>query len=74
MNYREKYDTKTFFKKRFIKVLVPFAFWAIIMFIWKIHIIKTIPNINGLKNWINVFFKIKKKVHTILCIVFLEYI
>lgn len=61
MNYREKYDTKTFFKKRFIKVLVPFAFWAIIMFIWKIHIIKTIPNINGLKNWINAFFQNKEE-------------
>lgn len=28
IKYREKYDTKTFFKKRFSKVLVPFLFWA----------------------------------------------
>ena len=26
MNYRQKYDTKTFFKKRLMKVLVPFLF------------------------------------------------
>lgn len=31
MNYREKYDTKTFFKKRVIKVLIPFIIWAIII-------------------------------------------
>ena len=42
MNYRKKYDTKTFFKKRFLKVLIPFIFWAIIMFIWKIYILKSI--------------------------------
>ena len=40
--YRERYDTKTFFKKRLLKVLVPFIAWAIIMFIWKIFIINTI--------------------------------
>ena len=33
MQYRERYDTKTFFKKRFSKVLVPFLFWAIVMII-----------------------------------------
>lgn len=36
LTYREKYDTKTFFKKRFSKILIPFAFWATFMFIWKI--------------------------------------
>ena len=35
MNYREKYDTKTFFKKRATKILIPFLFWAIFMFLWK---------------------------------------
>lgn len=38
MNYRKKYDTKTFFKKRILKVAIPFIFWAIIMFVWKILI------------------------------------
>lgn len=35
MNYREKYDTKTFLKKRLVKVVIPFIFWAAIMIIWK---------------------------------------
>lgn len=38
MNYRNKYDTKTFFKKRVLKVVIPFVFWAIIMIIWKYSI------------------------------------
>ena len=61
MNYREKYDTKTFFKKRFLKVLVPFIFWAIVMFIWKIYIIKTMPTIEGIRNWINAIFTNKEE-------------
>ena len=35
MNYRKKYDTKTFFKKRVLKTLIPFIVWATIVFIWK---------------------------------------
>lgn len=35
MNYREKYDTKTFFKKRATKILIPFLFWTVFMFLWK---------------------------------------
>lgn len=35
MVYRKKYSTKEFFKKRALKVLIPFIFWAIFMFIWK---------------------------------------
>lgn len=35
MQYRERYDTKTFFKKRFIKIVIPFIFWAIFMIVWK---------------------------------------
>ena len=61
MNYRKKYDTKTFFKKRFLKVLIPFIFWAIIMFIWKINILKSMPEIDGMKNWINAFFNNKEE-------------
>lgn len=33
MRYREKYDTKTFFKKRFTKIAIPLVFWAAICFI-----------------------------------------
>ena len=36
MNYRKKYDTRTFLKKRVNKVLIPFIFWIIVMIIWKV--------------------------------------
>lgn len=28
LNYREKYDTKTFFRKRFSRIMIPFLFWS----------------------------------------------
>ena len=28
MNYRDKYDTKTYFKKRIIKTVIPFLTWG----------------------------------------------
>lgn len=33
IDYRERYDTKTFFKKRLLKVIIPFIIWSIIYFI-----------------------------------------
>lgn len=60
LNYRDKYDTKTFFKKRFIKVLIPFVFWAIIMFIWKIGINQLELDYN-FKKIINAFFTNKEE-------------
>ena len=40
LGYREKYDTKTFFKKRFIKLLVPAICWIVLMYAWRIFILK----------------------------------
>lgn len=68
MNYREKYDTKTFFKKRVLKVLIPFIFWAIIMFIWKIATNRLDISNYTVTDWINAFFTIKKKQHITLCL------
>lgn len=60
MNYRKKYDTKTFFKKRFVRVLIPSVSWFVIMAIWKIFIIKTIDiNGIGIVGFINLFFENK---------------
>ena len=57
LRYREKYDTKTFFKKRFTKILIPLIFWATFMFIWKIFIIHSIKasDIQGIKGYLNAF-------------------
>ncbi len=35
MSYREKYDTKTFFKKRLLRTAIPLLLWDIIFLIWK---------------------------------------
>lgn len=40
LGYRQKYDTKTYFKKRFAKVLIPSIAWMIIMFCWHVFIRK----------------------------------
>lgn len=36
MEYRKRYDTRTFFKKRLSRVLVPFVIWSIIVFIFAV--------------------------------------
>lgn len=36
MNYRQKYSTRTFFKKRFIRTVIPWLCWSIIILIWKV--------------------------------------
>lgn len=33
-DYRQKYDTETFFKKRVLRTLVPFVIWSVIYVIW----------------------------------------
>ena len=59
--YRKKYDTKTFFKKRFCKVLIPFIFWAFVMFIWKNYIEEiSLANMNFL-DLISAFFQSKEE-------------
>lgn len=60
MKYRDKYDTKTFFKKRFSKVLIPFLFWAAVMFCWKIIIRKSL-SITSAADLLNAFFKSKEE-------------
>lgn len=38
LDYRQRYSTKTFFKKRFSKTLVPFLFWSIVAGLFVAHI------------------------------------
>lgn len=59
--YKEKYDTKTFFKKRFCKVLIPFIFWAFIMCIWKNHIGEIQLDKANVKDIISGFFQNKEE-------------
>jgi len=52
LNYRKKYDTKTFFKKRAIKIIIPFIFWAMFMLVWK-NILGELDVAWNIKNIIN---------------------
>ena len=61
MNYREKYDTKTFFKKRIFKVVIPFIFWAVIMLLWKVSIGQLVINNFSVKEILNIFFNNKEE-------------
>lgn len=61
LKYREKYDTKTFFKKRMLKVLIPFIFWAIVMMIWKYNIGVLKIDEFSLKSFLNIFFTNKEE-------------
>lgn len=45
IDYREKYDTKTFFKKRISKTLIPFITWSIIGILY--NLIKNPLYLNG---------------------------
>lgn len=56
LNYRKRYTTKVFFKKRFTKVLIPFVFWAIFMFFWKSLTHQLIIDEFSIKNILNMFF------------------
>lgn len=38
MDYRERYTTEEFFKKRIKKVVIPFLFWSIVSIYWAIHV------------------------------------
>ncbi len=63
LKYRERYNTNEFYKKRCLKVLIPFIFWATIMFVWKIFIINSISieTVNTpIKLW-NAFFSNKEE-------------
>ena len=48
MNYRKRYGTGTFFKKRLLKTLVPFIIWSIIGICWSVFYTNgmTISDIN----------------------------
>ena len=61
LNYKEKYDTKTYFKKRLLKVFVPYIFWAVVMGIWKYNIGQLKIDSFNIKNLLNIFFLNKEE-------------
>lgn len=59
LNYRENYDTKTFFKKRFSKVLLPSVFWITVMIIWRLSLNQL--EIKNITDLFNVIFSNKEE-------------
>ena len=54
LNYRQKYDTKTYFKKRFIKVLIPAMFWILFVVVWKTKM--GWLEVKSIKDFFNIIF------------------
>lgn len=61
MNYRKRYDTGAFFKKRIFKTFVPFMIWSIIGICWSVFYTKgmTISDINTLAKFISAVINCK---------------
>lgn len=43
MDYRQRYDTKTFFARRFSKTVLPFLFWSIVSVFWAVFSQHALP-------------------------------
>ena len=37
LGYRQRYDTKAFFKKRLTKIIIPLIFWSVFMLFWGVY-------------------------------------
>lgn len=43
LNYRNRYSTAVFFKKRFVKTVIPFLAWSVIGLLWQIFATGIVP-------------------------------
>lgn len=64
MNYREKYSTKEFLKRRFLRAGVPFLIWSGVMLIYKIAI-GELPAPIGPRSFLNLF--LNNEIQNIYC-------
>lgn len=53
LEYREKYSTIIFFKKRLVRVFIPFVIWSIIYLLWNIYLGNL--QVNSLIDAVNLF-------------------
>lgn len=57
IDYRKRYDTKTFFKKRIYKTVIPYMVWVVLAVIYKLVIGEfVIADLASIKFWFEVFF------------------
>lgn len=56
MDYRKKYNTKTFFKKRILKTVVPFFIWSMVIIVWKYYTNRLKINDFSVRSILNIIF------------------
>lgn len=61
IDYRKRYDTKTFAKKRISRTIIPFLFWSIVAILWCILALKVMQwsDVSSPIKLINVIFNVK---------------
>lgn len=61
MDYRKRYDTVQFIKKRFMRTMIPFIFWSIVATIWCILVLKYLKwsDVSDPIKLINVIFNVR---------------
>ena len=57
IDYRKRYDTVTFLKKRFARTVVPFLFWSVFSIFWAMYLSGNF-DLSGLTTWQGVINKI----------------
>ena len=55
LGYRKRYDTKTFFKKRFMKILIPLICWSALMMLWDVFITRSVNMPTSFASFFNMF-------------------
>ena len=61
MDYRERYCTKTFLKKRFERTVVPFIIWSVISIPWAIYIVHylSVDDVSSVSRFLNTILNCK---------------
>lgn len=59
MNYRSKYDTKTFFGHRIKRTVIPFLFFSVFMYILYVYEFKTLKPITSVRAFADAVFNCK---------------
>ena len=61
IDYRDRYSTATFFRKRFTRTVAPFIIWSIISVIWAVYFVHYLQpeDISTWQKWINAILNCK---------------
>ena len=70
MDYRKRYNTYEFIKKRFSRTMIPFLFWSVVAIVWCVLALKCLKwsDVSSPIKLINVIFNHKHNIVKIDCI------